>query len=164
VLHNPKLIILDEPFSGLDPVNTNLIKDEIYNLAKRGSTVIFSTHRMEQVEEICDHIVLVNKGRKILDGTVKKIKQDYKENLFSIGVDQMPAGQNGTAPFEILKNEDLSYVVRIKDNSKPNDVLHYLLQNGASIHSFNEILPSLNDIFIRLVEGTPTARQFQKVN
>jgi ABC-2 type transport system ATP-binding protein len=108
--------------------------------------------------------VLVNKGRKILDGTVKKIKQDYKENLFSIGVDQMPIGQNGTAPFEILKNEDLSYVVRIKDNSKPNDVLHYLLQNGASIHSFNEILPSLNDIFIRLVEGTPTARQFQKVN
>jgi ABC-2 type transport system ATP-binding protein len=164
VLHNPKLIILDEPFSGLDPVNTNLIKDEIYNLAKRGATVIFSTHRMEQVEEICDHIVLVNKGSKILDGTVKKIKQDYKENLFSIGVDHMPAGQNGIAPFEILKNDDLSYVVRIKDNNKPNDVLHYLLQNGVNIQSFNEILPSLNDIFIRLVEGTPTARQFQKLN
>src|SRR5881394_2173564 len=78
VLHDPKLIILDEPFSGLDPVNTNLIKDEIYNLAKRGATVIFSTHRMEQVEEICDHIVLVNKGRKILDGTVKRVRQDYK--------------------------------------------------------------------------------------
>ncbi len=164
VLHDPKLIILDEPFSGLDPVNTNLIKDEIYNLAKRGSTVIFSTHRMEQVEEICDHIVLVNKGRKILDGTVKRVKQDYKENLFSIGVDQMPANLNGTAPFEILRNEDLSYVVRIKDNNKPNDVLQYLLQKGVNIHSFNEILPSLNDIFIRLVEGTPTARQFQKVN
>ena len=164
VLHNPKLIILDEPFSGLDPVNTNLIKDEIYNLAKRGATVIFSTHRMEQVEEICDHIVLVNKGRKILDGTVKRVKQDYKENLFSIGVDQMPANLNGTAPFEILKNEDLSYVVRIKNNNKPNDVLHYLLQKGVNINSFNEILPSLNDIFIRLVEGTPTARQFQKVN
>ena len=70
VLHEPKLIILDEPFSGLDPVNTNLIKDEIYNLAKKGATIIFSTHRMEQVEEICDHIVLVNKGKKILDGTV----------------------------------------------------------------------------------------------
>ena len=75
VLHEPKLIILDEPFSGLDPVNANLIKDEIFNLAKKGSTIIFSTHRMEQVEEICDHIVLVNKGKKILDGTVKEVKQ-----------------------------------------------------------------------------------------
>ena len=77
VLHEPKLIILDEPFSGLDPVNANLIKDEIFNLAKNGSTVIFSTHRMEQVEEICDHIVLVNKGKKILDGTVKEIKNQF---------------------------------------------------------------------------------------
>jgi ABC-2 type transport system ATP-binding protein len=84
VLHEPKLIILDEPFSGLDPLNANLIKEEIYGLAKRGSTVIFSTHRMEQVEEICDHIVLVNLGKKILDGTVHNIKQQFKENKFSI--------------------------------------------------------------------------------
>ena len=83
VLHNPELIILDEPFSGLDPVNANLIKDEIYKLAKSGSTIIFSTHRMEQVEEICDHIILVNKGSKILDGTVKQIRQDFKEDLFA---------------------------------------------------------------------------------
>src|SRR6185369_9524527 len=86
VLHQPKLIILDEPFSGLDPVNANLIKDEIFNLAKNGSTIIFSTHRMEQVEEICDHIVLVNKGQKILDGTVQNIKNQFKENIFSLGV------------------------------------------------------------------------------
>src|SRR5215813_314082 len=99
VLHEPKLIILDEPFSGLDPVNANLIKDEIYRLSHQGSTIIFSTHRMEQVEEICDHIVLVNKGEKILDGTVKQVKQDFKENLFSIGADQMPTGSNGNAPF-----------------------------------------------------------------
>ena len=164
VLHEPKLIILDEPFSGLDPVNTNLIKDEIYNLAKNGATVIFSTHRMEQVEEICDHIVLVNRGKKILDGTVKEVKQDFKENLFSVGVDQMPPTLNGTAPFEVLGNEDLSYVVRIKENNKPNDVLQYLLQKGVNIQSFNEILPSLNDIFIQLVEGTPVSRQFQNVN
>ena len=164
VLHEPKLIILDEPFSGLDPVNTNLIKDEIYNLAKRGSTVIFSTHRMEQVEEICDHIVLVNKGQKILDGTVQKVKQDFKENLFSIGADQMPAIANGNAPFEVLSNKQHHFVVRIKEDSKPNDVLQYLLQHNANIHSFNEILPSLNDIFIRLVEGTPLSRQFQKIN
>ncbi|WP_449586456.1 ABC transporter ATP-binding protein [Niabella ginsengisoli] len=84
VLHNPKLIILDEPFSGLDPVNSNLIKDEIFNLAKSGATIIFSTHRMEQVEEICDHIVLVNKGQKILDGTVDQVKQDFKEHLYKI--------------------------------------------------------------------------------
>src|SRR5947208_15658802 len=85
VLHEPRLIILAEPFSGLDPVNTNLIKDEIYNLAKKGCSIIFSTHRMEQVEEICDHIILVNKGQKILDGTVKGVKQQFKENLFAIG-------------------------------------------------------------------------------
>ncbi len=162
VLHEPKLVILDEPFSGLDPVNSNLIKDEIFNLAQNGSTVIFSTHRMEQVEEICDHIALVNKGKKILDGTVRQVKQDFKENLFSIGVDQMPSS-NGATPFEILSSKDHSFVVRIKEGSRPNDVLQYLLQNGSAIHSFNEILPSLNDIFIKLVEGTPTARQFQKV-
>ncbi len=162
VLHEPKLIILDEPFSGLDPVNSNLIKDEIFNLAKNGSTIIFSTHRMEQVEEICDHIVLVNKGNKILDGTVKQIKQDFKENLFSIGAEQIPS-LNGEAPFEIVGKKNHSHIVRIKDGSKPNDVLQYLLNKDIAIHSFNEILPSLNDIFIKLVEGTPTARQFQKI-
>jgi ABC-2 type transport system ATP-binding protein len=162
VLHEPKLIILDEPFSGLDPVNSNLIKEEIFNLAQNGSTIIFSTHRMEQVEEICNQIVLVNKGKKILDGTVKEIKQDFKENLFSIGTEQMPSA-NGTAPFEVVGSKNHSHVVRIKDGSKPNDVLQYLLNNGVAVNSFNEILPSLNDIFIKLVEGTPTARQFQKL-
>ncbi len=162
VLHNPKLIILDEPFSGLDPVNSNLIKDEIYNLAKNGATIIFSTHRMEQVEEICDHIALVNKGSVILDGTVAKVKQDFKENLFSIGADQMPA-INGAAPFDIVGTKSEKNIVRIKEGTSSNDVLQYLLQNGAQINSFNEILPSLNDIFIKLVEGTPAARQFQKV-
>ena len=162
VLHNPKLIILDEPFSGLDPVNSNLIKDEIYNLAKNGATIIFSTHRMEQVEEICDHNALVNKGSIILDGTVAKVKQDFKENLFSIGADQMPA-VNGETPFDIVGTKAEKNIVRIKEGRSSNDVLQYLLQNGAQINSFNEILPSLNDIFIKLVEGTPAARQFQKV-
>src|SRR6185436_3095136 len=105
VLHEPKLIILDEPFSGLDPVNSNLIKDEIYKLAQRGSTIIFSTHRMEQVEEICNHIVLINKGKKILDGTVKQVKQDFKENLFRIGAGQVPL-MNGSAPFEVMGVRD----------------------------------------------------------
>src|SRR5688572_3705248 len=90
VLHEPRLIILDEPFSGLDPVNSNIIKDEIFKLAKNGATIIFSTHRMEQVEEICDHIILVNKGKKILDGTVKQVRQNFKENLFHFGFDTLP--------------------------------------------------------------------------
>src|ERR1700684_3858060 len=92
VLHEPKLIILDEPFSGLDPLNANLIKDEIYSLARKGATIIFSTHRMEQVEEICDHIILMNKGKKILDGTVGGVKQQFKEDLFRIGLEEeLPA-------------------------------------------------------------------------
>jgi ABC-2 type transport system ATP-binding protein len=160
VLHEPKLIILDEPFSGLDPVNTNLIKDEIFKLSQTGSTIIFSTHRMEQVEEICDHIVLVNKGRKILDGTVKQVKQDFKENLFSVGTEQAPASSNGSAPFEVVGTKNNSLIVRIREGNKPNNVLQYLLQQGTNIYSFNEILPSLNDIFIKLVEGTPVTRQF----
>jgi len=163
VLHEPKLIILDEPFSGLDPVNSNLIKDEIFQLAQAGSTIIFSTHRMEQVEEICDHIVLVNKGKKILGGSVKQVKQDFKENIFSIGTDQTTISADTNAPFEIVGAKDHSYVVRIKNGNSPNEVLRHLLQQNIPIHSFNEILPSLNDIFIKLVEGTPTARQFQKV-
>jgi ABC-2 type transport system ATP-binding protein len=161
VLHEPKLIILDEPFSGLDPVNSNLIKDEIYKLAQRGSTIIFSTHRMEQVEEICNHIILVNKGKKILDGTVKQVKQEFKENLFSIGLAQNLLNINGNAPFELKGNTKDNTIIKIKEGSSPNDVLAYLLQHGSSIHSFNEILPSLNEIFIKLVEGTPSTRQFQ---
>jgi ABC-2 type transport system ATP-binding protein len=164
VLHEPKLIILDEPFSGLDPVNSNLIKDEIFNLAQGGSTVIFSTHRMEQVEEICNHIVLVNKGKKILDGTVKAIKQDFKENIFSVGLNKPLNQVPADAPFELTGHTEDRHVIRIKEGSGPNEVLRYLLDQGGSIHSFNEILPSLNDIFIKLVEGTPTARQFQPVN
>lgn len=162
VLHNPKLIILDEPFSGLDPVNSNLIKDEIFKLALNGSTIIFSTHRMEQVEEICNHIVLVNKGKKILDGTVKDVKQQFKENLFSIGSDSLP-DMLGQAPFDKVKTKDNLHIVRIKEGKNSNDVLEYLLRNQVNIHSFNEILPSLNEIFIRLVEDTPATRQFQEI-
>ena len=162
VLHEPKLIILDEPFSGLDPVNSNLIKDEIFKLAQRGSTIVFSTHRMEQVEEICDHIVLINKGKKILDGSVKKVKQDFKENLFSIGFDQPPS-LNGNSIFDLIGKKDNSYVVKIREGRKPSDVLKYFIQQNAEVHSFNEILPSLNDIFINLVEGTPVSRRFEKV-
>jgi ABC-2 type transport system ATP-binding protein len=162
VLNDPKLIILDEPFSGLDPVNTNLIKDEIKRLAQNGSSIIFSTHRMEQVEEICDHIILVNKGQKILDGTVTSVKQQFKENMFAIGLDNIPDVIN-TPAFEVINNKDHQLILKIHEGYKPNDVLHYFLQQQADINSFHEILPSLSEIFIKLVEGTPLTRQFQTV-
>ncbi|MEP6513309.1 MAG: ATP-binding cassette domain-containing protein [Parafilimonas sp.] len=162
VLHEPSLIILDEPFSGLDPLNANLIKDEIYRLAHEGSTIIFSTHRMEQVEEICDHIVLVNLGKKILDGTVEKVKQDFKENKFNIQLSHVPEMLDGNT-FELLQNDNHSLIVKIKDGYKSNDVLKYFISQNVNIEAFNEILPSLNEIFIHLVESThATARAFQK--
>lgn len=165
VLHEPKLIILDEPFSGLDPVNANLIKDEIYNLAKNGATIIFSTHRMEQVEEICDHIALVNKGQKMLDGTVKNIKQQYKENLFKVSFSEKILPEHlAIHLFEVKQKNEQDVIIKLDPGFTNNDVLQYFMNKGLHIESFNEILPSLNEIFIRLVETTPTARQFQEVN
>ncbi len=162
VLHEPKLIILDEPFSGLDPVNANLIKDEIFKLAKNGSTIIFSTHRMEQVEEICDHIVLINKGQKILDGTVNNVKQEFKENIYKIGASILPEHLM-TYIFEVVKHEPNQVLLRLQHDATPNDVLKHFINQGVAVNSFNEVLPSLNDIFIQLVEGTKTARQFQNI-
>jgi ABC-2 type transport system ATP-binding protein len=162
VLHEPKLIILDEPFSGLDPVNTNLIKDEIYALAKRGSSIIFSTHRMEQVEEICDHIILVNKGKKILDGGVNQVKQQHKENLFKIGFEEEPSTIS-TNFFEVITKVDTSLIVKINDGYGSNDVLKHFINQDITVTAFNEMLPSLNEIFIKLVEGTALSRQFQAV-
>ncbi len=162
VLHEPKLIILDEPFSGLDPVNANLIKDEIFKLAKNGSTIIFSTHRMEQVEEICDHIVLINKGQKILDGTVHNVKQEFKENIYKLGASILPEHLM-TYIFEVVKHDPNQVLLRLQHDATPNDVLKHFINQGVAIHSFNEVLPSLNDIFIQLVEGTTNARQFQNI-
>jgi ABC-2 type transport system ATP-binding protein len=161
VLHEPKLIILDEPFSGLDPLNANLIKEEIYNLAKKGATIIFSTHRMEQVEEICDHIVLMNLGKKILDGTVTDIKQQFKENSFLIQTDN-EVTIHPNPIFSTISNEKNKILVKINEGYQSNDVLKYLLQENVNIVAYNELLPSLNDIFIKLVENThATARAFQ---
>ena len=176
VLHQPSLIILDEPFSGLDPVNSNVIKEEIFKLSRSGSTIIFSTHRMEQVEEICDHIILMNQGAKILDGTVKNVKQQFKENLFAITVDHHPE-EDESMPFEVInanargmfeREEDHvgehKMIVKIREAYKPNDVLTWFLSRNVNISGFYELLPSMNDIFIRLVEGTPQTRQFIEMN
>src|SRR6187397_897349 len=162
VLHEPKLIILDEPFSGLDPVNSNLIKEEIFNLAKNGSTIIFSTHRMEQVEEICDQIVLVNKGKKLLDGAVEDIKQQYKENLFHLALTSIPDNVNSPG-FESVEQNGNELVVKIKQGYSTNNLLQYFIERNTGIIEFHEILPSLNDIFIKLVEDISTARPFERV-
>jgi ABC-2 type transport system ATP-binding protein len=166
VLHEPKLIILDEPFSGLDPLNANLIKDEIYALAKKGATIIFSTHRMEQVEEICDHIVLVNLGKKILDGTVSDIKQQFKEYIFAIETSQ-PSLIKDNALFSIIDKADKNpnkVLVKLSHAVASNEVLKYLIEQNIPIISYNEVLPSLNDIFIKLVEDTHAkARAFQNI-
>ena len=160
VLHKPELIILDEPFSGLDPVNANLIKDEIFRLAEEGASVIFSTHRMEQVEEICNHIILLNKGKKILDGTVAHVKQEFKENLYRITAGAL--SENGTNTiFDILSKNEQTCTIRIKEGHGPNDVLRYFIDRQSDISAFSELLPSLNEIFIKLVEGTSQSRQFQ---
>ena len=150
VVHQPKLLILDEPFSGLDPINANLLKDEIYKLHQQGTSIIFSTHRMEQVEEICDRIVLINKGKNILEGSVKDIKNQFKENLFQIDY-------AGTLPVNLkertnITNEnDHSIQVKLPTDKDSSSLLRYLLDNEVQIKSFNEILPSINEIFIRQV-------------
>src|SRR6185437_8794408 len=140
VLHDPKLLILDEPFSGLDPVNSNLIKDEIFNLAKKGTTIIFSTHRMEQVEEICNNIVLVDNGKKILDGSVKQVKDDFKEHIFKVGFDLMPdmMHNNGFNAFDIINIQEKYLTVKIREGYKPANVLQEILNQNTEIVSFNE--------------------------
>jgi ABC-2 type transport system ATP-binding protein len=163
VLHEPKLIILDEPFSGLDPLNANLIKDEIYALAKKGATIIFSTHRMEQVEEICDHIVLVNLGKKILDGTVSSVKRQFKENNFSIEIKEGYT-LTSNAVFTIINETASKYLIKINEGYAINNVLQHIIDQKIDLIGFNEVLPSLNEIFIKLVEGTHAGtRAFQKI-
>jgi len=163
VLHQPQLIILDEPFSGLDPVNANLIKEEIFHLAKNGSTIIFSTHRMEQVEEICDQIILINKGKKILDGSVQQVKQDFKENIFKLGIN-VKVTQINNSIFELVSNNENELLLKLQAGISNNELLQYFINQNIPIHSFNEVLPSLNEIFIKLVEGTTATRQFQPIN
>ncbi|MCA6475469.1 MAG: ATP-binding cassette domain-containing protein, partial [Chitinophagaceae bacterium] len=141
VLHEPKLIILDEPFSGLDPLNANLIKDEIFGLAKKGSTIVFSTHRMEQVEEICDHIVLVNLGAKMLDGSVQDVKQQFKENKYYIRLSE-PVQPISSNAFSVVDQKDRELTVCIQPGGASNDILSHFISQRQNIEAFHEILPS----------------------
>ena len=151
IIHKPKLLILDEPFSGLDPINTNLIKDEIDELHRNGTSIIFSTHRMEQVEEICEYIVLINEGRNVLEGKVKDIKNQFKENIFNVEYEgELPADISKMA--EIVKQKGQSVTVKLAEGIDSNDLLKNLIQQNTHITAFHEILPSLNEIFIKQVE------------
>ena len=153
VLHNPRLIILDEPFSGFDPINANLIKDEILNLREKGCTIIFSTHRMESVEELCDHIALINKSRKILEGQTQQIRSAFKTNTFI--VDHYKPLNDFSGNFTVLgtkKLEEGSYQTTIQLNARTgtNELLKGLIEH-VEVHGFVEKIPTMNQIFISKV-------------
>ena len=160
VMHKPKLLIFDEPFSGFDPVNANLIKDEILQLRDEGATIIFSTHRMESVEEMCDNIALINKSHKILDGKLSEIKKSFRSNSFEIGIEaiankdtfiQEISTHFKTAESDLkLLDDTLTFSVQLAGAEKPNELIQYLSQKGTIIH-FVEKIPSVNEIFIQAV-------------
>ena len=153
MLHKPKLLILDEPFTGLDPINTALIKEEIGHLNAAGTSIIFSTHRMEQVEEICDHIVLINKGKNVLYGEVQAIKNQYKQNLFRVET-QGDTPTDLPPNFAVVKAEKNALTFKLEDDAQSNDLLKSFLQKGIRITRFEEILPTFNEIFIQRVAET----------
>lgn len=152
VVHEPELLILDEPFSGLDPINTNLIKSEIRKLQEKGTSIIFSTHRMEQVEEICEHIVLINKGQNVLEGKVNDIKNTYKQNVFQLEFEGNLSKEIGS-DLSIIEKSSNKIRIQLEEDQDSNALLNQFLKEGIKIVSFNEIFPSLNEIFIRQVES-----------
>ena len=158
VLHQPKLLILDEPFSGFDPVNANLIKDQILNLKNQGTTIILSTHRMESVEELCDDIALIHKSNKLIEGKLNDVKRKFRTNNFEVGIlsdnveglmyDITQKFKVGQTNFKSLNNE-LKLEIQL-GNATPNELLHILVQRGQVTH-FVEKIPSVTDIFIQTV-------------
>ena len=161
VLHEPKLLIFDEPFSGFDPINANLLKQEILRLRDKGATVIFSTHNMSSVEEICDHITLINKSRNILSGSVDEVRRRFGENVFEVTYSgQATTFEQTMQPVaEMLSSSamaDSPYTcsrIRIKDTASVRDSIT-IANEAVELRSFREVIPSMNDIFIRAVEGT----------
>jgi len=156
VLHQPELLIFDEPFSGFDPINADLLKNEILKLREKGATIIFSTHNMASVEELCDHIALIDKSKKILDGPTQEIRQQYKSNIFEVEYrgDYHKLTQKLSDTYQILAHEQSDPAnklsVQFINGSTPNDLIRGLLEH-VEIVSFNEIIPSMNDVFIKVV-------------
>ena len=158
VMHEPDLIILDEPFSGFDPVNAELIKDEILELNRKGATILFSTHRMESVEELCNSIALLHQSHKILDGKIKDIKNTYRNETYLIEYHGSKLIFDGSQPFNLIeetKNDD-SYIIKIKLNTAAtaNEILQYLIPK-TSINKLQEVVPTMNEIFIEKVSLKP---------
>ncbi len=157
VVHDPKLLIFDEPFSGFDPINTELIKQEIKNLNENGATIIFSTHRMESVEEICNHIALINQSKKVLEGSVKEIKEKYRSNTFKVELHNTKNSIKLSDAFEVLENTHssgyLNLKVKLKDGDSPNRLVQEVSPFG-DIYHLEEVIPTVNDIFIKTVETT----------
>ena len=162
VLHQPKLLIFDEPFSGFDPINANLIKDEILQLRDEGATIIFATHRMESVEEMCDNIALIHESNKILDGKLIDIKRQYKSNIYEVGVltDNKAEVTNylqekfelSEATFRTI-NDEVKFNIKIDGNQSANQLISHLTDKGQLTH-FVEVIPSVNDIFIQTVQNS----------
>jgi ABC-2 type transport system ATP-binding protein len=153
VLHNPKLLILDEPFTGFDPINVDLIKKQILKLRDDGATIIFSTHNMASVEEICEQIVLINNGQNILEGEINNIKKQFFTNTYMIEYQDVTTDFETNPPFEIIqKHEEKSsvkYTVNLQ-NTTQNDFFNFALSKGKII-SYNPVVPSLHDIFVNVV-------------
>lgn len=157
VLHEPKLLILDEPFSGFDPINTNLIKSEILELKKKGTTIIFSTHNMGSVEELCDHIALINNTRVILEGEVKEVRSRFRTQTYNIdfngSVMQLSAslGTYGELIEHGPEGDHMDATVRLVNGATTNQLLGNIMRT-VEVTGFKEIIPSMNDIFIQAVE------------
>lgn len=151
VMHEPKLLILDEPFSGLDPINANLLKDEIDRLNAKGTTIIFSTHRMEQVEAICENIALISKGSVVLQGPVNELKHKFKKHRYFLAFDgKLP--EQFHEKYDVINSDAQKAEVQLKPETDSNELLRYLVKSGVHITEFREVLPSLNEIFIDQVK------------
>jgi len=148
VIHDPKLLIFDEPFSGFDPINASIIRKEILELRDSGKTIIFSTHRMESVEEICDHIGLINKSKTIFEGPIEKIKKQFTNNTFDLEVKEKDLKQNNL--FESV-DYNKHHQIKLKENVDLKEVLHFINKNHEVI-SFKKNIPSMEEIFIKVVE------------
>ncbi len=162
VLHEPPLLILDEPFTGFDPINVSLIKQELLRMKNEGTTIMLSTHRMESVEELCSHIALIDKSRKVLDGPVHDIRRRYKSNIFEIRYrgHGISLANSLWGPYKLLDNnpeDDHQYArIQVSGEVKPNQLVEALI-GQVELISYNEIIPSMNEVFIKVVKGEARA-------
>lgn len=167
ILHRPSFLILDEPFSGFDPINANLLKEEILRLKAEGTTVVLSTHNMASVEEICDEIALINHARKILEGNIYDIKNRFKKHIYNVEVAEDLSGtiEWERTPFELLDTQtqphSFVYSVKIQNGSSANDLLRLVMDKGT-VSSFHEVLPTMNEIFIEQVESFNRNNQYEQ--